>query len=95
MNGTESMQRNQSAPVSSGRLPDALWICGSCPYFSARLSEEGRCPLCVALMIGQCKCGSVVLGRESHACGSSEMALNIIPIPRTAEWPSFRYSITR
>lgn len=88
---TESSRRETPAPHLS-RLPDALWICGQCPYFSVRLSEEGRCPLCVALMIGQCKCGSVVMGRDEHSCGNSEMALGIIPMPRAAEWPAFRYA---
>ena len=93
--GTEDPQQDTLVPYRLARLPDALWVCGCCPYFTARLPEEGRCPLCVSLLIGQCLCGSVVMGREAHSCGKSEMALNIVPLPRATEWPSFRYTITR
>jgi hypothetical protein len=93
--GVENLKQEMLVPRRLARLPDALWVCGGCPYFTARLPDEGRCPLCVALLIGQCKCGSVVMGRADHACGSSEMGLSIVPLPRATEWPAFRYSSAR
>lgn len=65
---SEARRKSVDALLGSSIPAGTLWICARCPYLCTQLPGGGHCPLCAALLIGQCACGIVIMGEEPHPC---------------------------